>query len=273
MYRLGQETSAPATEIAAAHFAAWEIYDLESLVQEVNRQDGLLPIDLQMSIHLGCRQVAERVTRLLLLNRPNPFSTSDAIVELAGPVQDAMGHLGDYLVGGDRQNYDTTVEKLTSAEASPELARRAAGLPVGSVAIDIVTVADQTGLPVPIIAATYFTAGEDLGLNWLRDRILALPRDTRWSSQARLTLRTDLYADHRQITAQVIETAQLNSDIDDREPAALAGGIVQRWADRHRREVDAYRQTMVAIRATATPDLTTLLVAAREVRNLIARTR
>ncbi len=273
LYRLGQETSAPATEIAAAHFAAWEIYDLESLVTEVNRQDGLLPIELQMSIHLDCRQVAERVTRLLLLNRPNPFSTSDAIADLGDPVQDAMGQLGDYLVGGDRQDNDTTVEKLTSADASPELARRAAGLPVGSVAIDIVTVAGQTGLPVPIIAATYFTAGEDLGLNWLRDRILDLPRDTRWSSQARLTLRIDLYADHRQITAQVIETAQLNGDIDDREPAALAGDIVRRWADRHRREVDAHRQTMVAIRATAAPDLTTLLVAAREVRNLITRTR
>ncbi len=273
MYRLGQETSAPATEIAAAHFAAWEIYDLESLVREVNRQDGLLPIELQMSIHLGCRQVAERVTRLLLLNRPNPFSADAAVADLADPVQDAMGHLGDFLVGSDRQDYDATVKQLTSADTSPELARRAAGLPVGSVAIDIVTVAGQTGLPVPIIAATYFTAGEDLGLNWLRDRILALPRDTRWSSQARLTLRTDLYADHRQITAQVIETAQLNGDIDDREPAALAGDIVRRWVDQHRREVDAYRQTMVAIRATAAPDLTTLLVAAREVRNLIARTR
>ena len=125
------------------------------------------------------------------------------------------------------------------------------------------TVATESGEDVRTVAATHFAVADALDLTWLRDRILALPRDNQWSTLARLTLRTDLYTDHRLLTAQVITRSD-----DDAEPAAR----VEEWLHRNRLEVDRYRQTMVAIRATAT-DLTSLLVAAREVRNLIGRTQ
>ena len=40
---------------------------------------------------------------------------------------------------------------------------------------------------------TYFRLGSRLELNWLRDRIIELPRANRWQALARAALRDDLY--------------------------------------------------------------------------------
>ena len=61
-----------------------------------------------------------------------------------------------------------------------------------------------------------------LELHWLRDRIVALPRDDRWRALARAALRDDLYALHRELTAEVLRSAS-----PDDEPE----GRVDGWID------------------------------------------
>ncbi|NNF53914.1 MAG: NAD-glutamate dehydrogenase [Acidimicrobiales bacterium] len=262
IYRLGIETSAPAPEIAAAHFAAWQIFQLEDVVSAVNALDGVLPIDRQLKAHLSCQQLAERAARLLTRNRPNPFSVADAFADLAEPVAEAVAGLDEYLLGTERAAFESDVAQLTASGAGVDLARRLAGLSPSLAALDIVEVAASTGAPVRDVMATHFAVADRLELTWLRDRILALPRDSQWSTLARLTLRLDLYADHRQLTSQVMALGNGDGDAKAR---------VDAWMRRHRLAVDRFRRTMVEIRTT-TSDLTVLLVAAREVRNLIART-
>ena len=74
-------------------------------------------------------------------------------------------------------------------------------------ALDIVTVADETELDVERVAAVHFRLGSRLGLHWLRDQIVALPRDDRWRARARAALRDDLYAIHRELTCEVLRSA------------------------------------------------------------------
>ena len=262
VYRLGLETSAPGTEIAAAHFAAWRIFDLESVVNAVNELDGVVSVHNQLATHLRCRQLAERAARLLILNRPNPFSAADAIADLAEPVAETIEGIGEYLLGTDRQAFEADVAELTSEGTDLKLAQRIAELPPSVVALDIVEVAKKSGASVRDVTATHFAVGETLDLTWLRDRILALPRDTQWSTLARLTLRTDLYADHRHLTSRVMAE-------DNGVPDGAAR--VENWVRRHQDAVNRYRKTMLEIRTT-TIDITVLLVAAREVRILIDRT-
>jgi len=262
-YRLSQELSSPPAEIAAAHFAAWEIYDLEAVVGATNDLEGTLGVQRQLGILLAGRQLAERATRLLLRNRPHPFDPAAAIEDLAAPVRQTVATMAGDLVGADRRFYDSEVEELMASGAPPELAHRAAVLPAAVAALDIVAVAGESGVELGDVSSAYFALAEGLDLIWLRDQILALPRDSQWSTLARLTLRADLYTDHRELTAQVL--AVTPSELD---PASR----VEQWVGRHRSEVDRYRQVMLAIRST-TGDVTSLLVAAREVRNLIIRTR
>ncbi|MCP5032166.1 MAG: NAD-glutamate dehydrogenase, partial [Actinomycetia bacterium] len=262
-YRLGQETSAPPAELAAAHYAAWEIFDLESLVADTNALEGTIAVEHQLAIHLACQQLAERAARLLIRNRPTPFSAVDAIADLADSVRVTTTGLADNLVGADRLAFEAHVNEFVSAGAPLDLAERAAVLPSAVAALDIVAIADDSGELLSEVAAAHFAVADHLDLTWLRDRILALPRDTQWSTLARLTLRTDLYADHRELTALIFAGTNPETDAIER---------MEEWILQNRSDVDRYRQTMVAIRSTVT-DVTSLLVAAREVRNLAGRVR
>ncbi|MDH3294712.1 MAG: NAD-glutamate dehydrogenase [Acidimicrobiia bacterium] len=293
VYRLGLETSAPGVEIAAAHFVAWEIFRLEEVVDEVNAMDETLPVERQLASYLSCRQLAERAARLLIRNRPAPFSATTAIADLAGPVAETIAGLSEHLLGTDRQHFEESMAELTAVGMDEPLARRIAGLDPSVAALDIVEVAAMSGRSVDDVATIHFAVADRLDLTWLRDRVLTLPRDSQWATLARLTLRMDLYTDHRELTCLVagvptavtVGSGQARSDdaggvaddgaVDDVDGTAGYTAdpmeLLNEWMDRHKTAVDRYRQTMVDIR-TAGSELGVLLVAAREVRNLIART-
>ena len=95
-------------------------------------------------------------------------------------------------------------DELEQAGVPPGLAQRVAGLATMFSTFDIVEVADETELDVEQVAAVHFRLGERLELHWLRDRIVALPRDDRWRALARAALRDDLYSLHRSLTAEVL---------------------------------------------------------------------
>ena len=263
VYRLGKETSAPPHEIAAAHMVAWEIFELDTLVSEVNSLDNVLSAQQQIVIHLSARQLAERATRLLIRSRPYPFSATDAIADLAETVQATSANLTDFLVGADKASFDARVANHRQSGVPEPLAVRAAGLGPMLASLDIVVVAADAKELVSAVASVHFTVADILDLTWLRETILALPRDTQWETLARLTLRGDLYTDHRALTARVVAMGESKLTAHER---------VERWMQENEGPVTYYRRTMGEIRATGIGDLTTLLVASREVRSLISRT-
>ena len=77
-----------------------------------------------------------------------------------------------------------------------------------------------------MVTDVYFGIGSRLGLDWLRDRILELPRTDRWQSLARAALRDDLYRLHRSLTREILLSAV------EFERARPAGGLA--GAQHHR---------------------------------------
>ena len=88
-----------------------------------------------------------------------------------------------------------------------ELARRVAAMPLLSMSLDVVEIAAVSERSTEVVVGTYFPLGERLGLDWLRDRIIELPRSDRWEALARAALRDDLMALHRTLTEQVLAPA------------------------------------------------------------------
>ncbi|MCP4228514.1 MAG: NAD-glutamate dehydrogenase, partial [Actinomycetia bacterium] len=212
--------------------------------------------------HLSIRQLGERATRLLVRSRPFPFDASAAVADLLDPVQATLDQLSDYLAGIERITFDELLQELMDEGLPEKLAVRVASLGPSVSALDIAEVATDRDVPVATVAAVHLAIADHLELNWLRDRILELPRDDQWASLARLTLRGDLYTDHRALTTHLVDGA------GDTEPEDL----VLAWLRDHKAPVGYFRRTIADIRAAGPTDLTNLLVAAREVRNLIAHT-
>jgi glutamate dehydrogenase len=168
--------------------------------------------------------------------------------------------LPDVLDGGDREAFDKRAEDLQSAGVPAELANRAASMPSMYSVFDIVEVAEATGRDQGTVMTVYAGLGTKVGLNWLRDRIIELPRTNRWQALARAALREDLYGVHRSLTQEVIEAAGTNADGEE---------AIDAWIERNESAVERCMAILSDINASRAYDTTTLPVALREVRNLI----
>jgi glutamate dehydrogenase len=127
-------------------------------------------------------------------------------------------------------------------------------------ATDLVEIAAASGLDVTSVAEIYFALGERLELQWLRDRIVGLPRNTRWAAMARAALRDDVYAEQASLTAHVVRSGAGGQPARD---------LVESWLRENAVAVERSRQVLAEIRSGGALDLARLSVAVRELRNLI----
>jgi glutamate dehydrogenase len=128
-------------------------------------------------------------------------------------------------------------------------------------AFDIVEGAAAGDCSRELAAAVYFAIGDRLGLDWLRDRVLELPRADRWQALARSALRDDLYELHRDLTREVLQRCTGQS-------AESARTGVELWLADNGDAVARARSVLRDVRASETFDTTTLPVVVRELKNL-----
>jgi glutamate dehydrogenase len=166
----------------------------------------------------------------------------------------------DILQGVDRESYDQRLEELKSAGVPKDLAARSAAMPSLLAVFDTVEAAKATQRKQEMVMQVYFLLGAQLDLNWLRDRIIELPRANRWQALARASLRDELYSLHRAITQEVLQVAGRSSDPQE---------AIDKWHERNEKPIERALGMIGDVRASRSYDTTTLPVALREVRSLI----
>ena len=120
-------------------------------------------------------------------------------------------------------------------------------------------IASSSGLDVTSVAEVYFALGARLELNWLRERIVALSRDTRWEAMARAALRDDIYAEQAAFTAEVIRSGPDGVSARER---------IETWSTQNADAVERCLRVLGDIKAGGADDLARLSVAVREIRNV-----
>ncbi len=257
-FRLGEETGAPASEIARAYAVAREVFDMRSQWGEIEALDNQVDAGVQIRVLLEGRRLIERSSRWLLRNRERPLAIAPTVAHFRPGAEVLAESVMELLVPDDAKPLAAHAEELREAGVPDPLATRIAGLSTTFATFDVVEAAADAGLEVATVARVYFRLGHELQLHWLRDRIVELPRDNRWRALARAALRDDLYALHRALTAEALKSG------DPGDPEQLVSAWVEANPNSERTQ-----QTLRDIQVGRTFDLTTLPVGVREVRNLI----
>src|SRR5205823_3562855 len=214
-FRLHEEIGAPASDIARAYTIAREVFQMRPQWAEVEALDNKVAAETQIGMLLEGRRLVERATRWLLRNRRHPLAIADTVDHFgpgAAVLYDSMPRL---LGPADSDPLIERAVELREAGVPSRLAMRVASLGSMFAALDIVEVANKTGLDVEPVATVHFRLGSSLQLHWLRDRIVALPRDNRWAALARAALRDDLYSLHRSLTAAVLRSGAVDGDVEE----------------------------------------------------------
>jgi len=260
VFRLGEETGAPASEIARAYTAAREIFSMRSLWDAIEALDNMVEARVQTRMMLDARKLVERATRWLLRYRRAPLHVGATISHFSEGAGELSELIPGILLDGDREAVANAAHRLTEANVPQDLAERAANLGPLFSALDVTDVANSTGEPLEMTAAVYFTLGDRLRLHWLRRHIEALPRDNRWRTLARSALRDDIYNQQAALAAEIL------SDTPEDKPA---NERIEEWVEANKGPADRTLQVLADINSSGTFDLSTLSVALREIRNLI----
>ena len=202
----------------------------------------------------------ERATRWLLVNRRPPFGIAETVSFLNEGVATVRSAIPKLLCGRDLAGYEERRASFAARGVSAELADEVAAMVPSYSAFDIVQSAAMTGRGVEETAAIYFAVADRLQIGRLRDLIVALPRDDRWSSMARSALRDDLYGAHAALTRDVLAIGGDGS----------AAERVMAWEARNTAAVERAARTLGEIWESVRFTFSTLSVATRVFRTLVA---
>jgi glutamate dehydrogenase len=260
VFRLHEETGAPASAIARAYTVAREVFQMRPMWAEIEALDNQVEAEIQIGMLLEGRRLVERSARWLLRNRRQPLDIAATVADFAPAAEALYDSILSLLAPAEVEPLAHRAHELRHVGVPERLATRVASLSTMFSTLDIVEVAAETEFDLETVARVHFDLGYRLQLHWLRDRIVALPRDDRWRALSRAALRDDLYGLHRQLTAEV-----LRSELPQ---AATAHDAVGAWVGANP-ATDRALDTLADVRVGRVFDLTTLPVAVREVRNLL----
>ncbi|MFR9790892.1 NAD-glutamate dehydrogenase [Streptomyces sp. MB22_4] len=260
LHRLREETGASLEEIVRAQTAARAIFCSAPVWDAVEALDNQVDAGVQTRIRLHSRRLVERGTRWLLNNRPQPLQLAETVEFFAERVEQVWQQLPKLVRGADLEWYQHVYDELSAAGVPDELATRVAGFSSAFPALDIVSVADRMGKEPLDVAEVYYDLADRLGITQLMDRIIELPRNDRWQSMARASIREDLYAAHAALTADVLAVGNGTSSPEQRFTA---------WEQRNAPILSRARTTLEEIRSSDSFDLANLSVAMRTMRTLL----
>ncbi|GAA3759704.1 glutamate dehydrogenase [Spinactinospora alkalitolerans] len=259
-FRLNEETGASAADIARAYLVAKEAFGLDELWRAVDALDHRIDVDTQLAVLLEARKLTERAARWLLHNRPSLFDLGEEIAFFAEGVSEIVPQLPELLQGRDLMAFTERRDWFAARGVPADLAERVAGMVPAYSTFDLVQVSQQTGRPLREVAEVYFDLADQLQISRLRERIIALPRDDRWSTMARGAVRDDLYAAHADLARNVLMSGHSGEGPDE---------LRAHWTEQNETAVRRAGQTLSEIWETERFDLATLSVALRSVRSLV----
>jgi glutamate dehydrogenase len=263
LFRLIEETGASVPDLTRAWLVAREVFDMPAFWRQVEELEGQVGVAAQITLLLEGRKLTERAARWLLHNRRSPFGLAATVAFFADGVRTVRSALPKLLTGRDARGFSERRDSYLARGVPADLADLVAGMVPAYSAFDIVQVAAATGRPIEETAEVYFDLADRLQITRLRDRITALPRDDRWSTMARAALRDDLYAAHAALTRDVLGVSGSGDPMSPEERLAA-------WASRNEAAVAMAAQTLGEIWESERFTFTTLSVALRAIRTLVA---
>jgi glutamate dehydrogenase len=259
-FRLAEETGARVSHLARAYAVAREVFEMRAFWSAVERLDNQIEAGTQLTMLLEARRLVERATRWLVRASTHEIDIERTTRRFRAGARMLAGALPGVLEGPDRDAYDERLVEFQDAGVPTEIATRVASMQALLSVFDIVADTEATGRDQEVVTASYFIIGSRVELDWLRDRILELPRADRWQALARAALRDDLYSIHRSLTHEVIGAGG---------PHATGEQAVDLWSQRNAASIERCLGVLADIKASRSYDTTTLPVALRELRDLV----
>ena len=250
-HRIHEETGAGIVDIMHAWLAARDVMRIPEQWDEIDALGTEVRIDTRIELFMELRGLIDRSTLWLLRHRRPPLDIGATVDRYGERINSLYRYIEDSVRGKLRDRLFTVEAGRLAAGVPESLAQKSVVWPLLHTGFDIVDLSDRRGVPMNDVAAAYWQTFEALDLGWLWTAVGALPRGTRWQSQARAAIRDDFFAAMGELAEDVILT-----------------GTTADWLAANEVAVRQALSVFTELRRVDSHDVTTMSVAMRQLHNL-----
>ncbi len=260
-FRAKEETTATAAAVARAFVVVREAFGLTSIMDRLAALPPDVPSELAADIAIHMRRVLDRATRWYVTHdhRDQPIAT--ALGRIMPTLDLLRTKTSDYLRGSDIDRVQNRLAHWTSGGLPEDVAVRASDLLESFGLLDISLVSEQVHEPLTTITDLYYTVFQRIDAAGLLLRITDLPRQSRWETLARASLRDDVYSAVADMTVSVMQT--------DTPPGADAVERIVAWERGHQEQLARIKDTFAEVTGPGQVDIASISVALKLLRTLV----
>ena len=249
---IAAEAGAATADVIRAFTLAREIFDLETLWDQLDALDYKVGAKLQLDLLAKLIAIAQRASRWMLRVRAQGSDLPTLIQRYQPAAREMRANLSTWLPATAQANWQQATESLVQSGVDATLAQNLTALEFIFPALDLVDLAQSAKTNLEQAARAYFEIDAELGLTQWRAQINRLPTDTLWQTQARGSARDDVYSIARQITLGQLT----RGDAGDNN-----------WRTQNGQSIGRLQRLLSTI-STQSADLAPVSVALRELRHL-----
>ncbi len=231
IYRLQDETGAPASAIVSAYLIARSVLKMDDTLSSLELLQHSISAQSMVEVQMLHIRLLRRLTRWLLRTERRRLNIQATIDKYNANVQTFRMILPTILSERYKAYFDNRVAEFMD-KGIPETISQSLATINGMFAIfDIVEISFKKSVSIETAAAAFFAVGDFLQLDYVRLQIIGHSAENQWESLSREAIRDDLDDQQRQLTETVL------NDGDDfiafsrhlKEWSATHGGLIERW--------------------------------------------
>ena len=249
---IAAEAGGATADVIRAFTLAREIFDLETLWDQLDALDYKVGAKLQLDLLAKLIAIAQRASRWMLRVRAEGSDLPTLIQRYQPAAREMRANLSSWLPATAQTSWQQATDVLVQSGVDATLAQNLTALEFIFPALDLVDLAQSANTNLEQAARAYFEIDAELGLTQWRAQINRLPTDTLWQTQARGSARDDVYSIARQITLGQLTRGD---------------GGVSHWRTQNGQSIGRLQRLLATI-STQAADLAPVSVALRELRHL-----
>lgn len=263
LYRMQDETGASVATVARAYMITRSVLNLDSVWQQIEQLESTINSQKQLDMLMTYGRLSRRVTRWFIKSLRWQTDVSKSLKTYSEGMAELKNAIPDILRGTNREFYDNHLQEFLDEGVPAALAHELTTTRALFTGMDVLDVANQKNIPIPVVAKIYFGIGEFLDLGWIRTQIIVHSSENHWEALTREALRDDLDWQQKQLTAGIFDSFDVaTNDLE----------CIDEWATLHAELIKRWRFILEELRAAPIVTYTMLFVAIKELQDLTQTT-
>jgi glutamate dehydrogenase len=204
VHRVTRDMGASIADAVRAWAIAWHLADGAGLSSRID--GGRFGTDLDAACRLVLERALERLTKWIVANTDPARPAGAVAAELESRLAGLRGRLPSFVVGAEAEAYHRVRSELAIAGAPDALADELAGAEWLVAALDVGTIAAESGVAPDAAAAAYFALADDVDFAWLGARLGEAGDEDRWQRRAVEGMVEDLLCARRRLARRRLES-------------------------------------------------------------------